>query len=247
MLKNSQKLLQKIEERHIKQVPRLYFVLKNYLFISIFIFATIFGAVAFSVILYIFSVGDFDLLFNSSLTKLQLVLTTLPFVWVIMVALFIVVSFFGMRHTKKGYRHPIYKILILNILIGVFLGSLFFYVGGSKKVEDFFAVNIPFYTGMEEKKIKLWSSPENGLLSGEILLIEKDLITVKTFDDLMWVVDIRNTLTRKKVSLEKGELIKIVGSIIKENTFLAEEIRPWIGRGRGRMHNSDTRIKNHRY
>jgi len=39
----------------------------------------------------------------------------------------------------------------------------------------------------------------------------------------------KNTLVSKRAKIEVGEIIKIIGDNDKDDIFMANEIRPWIG------------------
>jgi len=216
-IKKSQKLLNEITAKEIKPNPRWYFVLQNYIFWSVFLMFAIFGSIAFSIVLYATTENDFDLLFLSG-SKIEFLF-------------FSVVSILGIRHTKTGYRYPLFKILSFNILLSVFLGALFFYTGGAEKMERIFAENISVYKSVKENRISRWSHPENGLLSGVILENKnKDNILIEDFNGTKWEIDIQNAFIRPKLYLNQGEKIKIIGKISKNNIFIAREIRKWEGR-----------------
>ena len=147
-IKKSQKLLDKITTEQIKSSPRWHFVLQNYIFWSVFLMFAILGSVAFSIILYAATESDFDL-FSFSGSKVEFLFSALPILWILFLGIFSIISIFGIRHTKTGYRYPLLKILSFNILISIFLGVLFFYTGGAKKIELIFAENITAYQSVE--------------------------------------------------------------------------------------------------
>ena len=174
--------------------------------------------------------SDFDLL-SFSESKIEFLFSVLPLLWILFLGIFLIISILGIRHTKTGYRYPLLKILSFNILLSIFLGSLFFYTGGAKKIEQIFAENIPAYQSVEENKILKWSHPENGLLSGMILENkDEDIILIEDFNGIKWEVDIRDAFLRPRLYLDQGEKIKIMGEILKDNVFIAQEIRKWEGR-----------------
>lgn len=230
-IKKSQKLIDEITSKKIKPSPRWHFVFENYIFWSVFFVFIFFGSIAFSIILYATTESDFDLLsFTGS--KVEFLFSILPLLWVLFLGIFSIISIFGIRHTKTGYRYSFLKILSANILLSVLLGSLFFYTGGAKKMEQIFADNIPVYKSFEERRISRWSNPENGFLSGVILENKnKELILIKDFSGNHWEVDIQETFICSNLYLNKGDKIKIIGKILENNIFIAQEIRKWEGRG----------------
>ncbi|MEA3399208.1 MAG: hypothetical protein U9R00_01700 [Patescibacteria group bacterium] len=226
-MKKSQKLLNKITTGQIKPSPRWHFILQNYVFWGVFLIFAVLGSIAFSIILYAAAENDFDLfpLFGS---KIEFLFSVLPLLWILFLGIFSTISITGIRHTKTGYRYPLLKILSFNILLSIFLGTLFFYTGGAEKIEQIFAENIPVYESFEERRVLRWSNPENGFLSGIILENKnKEIILIKDFNGMKWKVDIQDASIRLKASLKSGEKIKIIGEILEDNIFIAKEIRKW--------------------
>lgn len=228
-IKKSQELISKITSGDIKQNPSWYFVFRNYIFWSVFFIFTIFGSIAFSIILYAMTDGDFDLLLFSG-SKIEFLFSILPLLWIFFLAIFSVVSIFGIRHTKTGYRYSFLKILSINILLSVLLGSIFFYYRGAEKTERIFAENVAIYKSFEEHRISRWSNPQHGFLSGIILENKNnEIVVVKDFNNKQWNVYIQDVFIRSKFYLNKGEKIKIRGKILENNIFKAQEIRKWEG------------------
>ena len=229
-IKKSQKLLNKITAEQIKPSPRWHFILRNYIFWSVFLIFVVLGSIAFSIILYAITENDFDLLSFSG-SKIEFLFSVLPLLWILFLVIFSIISIFGIRHTKTGYRYSFLKILSFNILLSIFSGALFFYTGGAEKMELIFAENISVYKSFEERRISRWSHPENGFLSGLILENKsKDIILIKDFNGMKWEINIQDAFIRSKLYLNQGEKIKITGEILEDNIFTAQEIRKWEGR-----------------
>lgn len=226
-INKSQELLDKITEEQIKPSPRWHFLLKNYIFWSVFLLFAVFGSIAFSIILYAVIESDFNLL-SSACSKIESLFSILPLLWILFLGIFSIVSIFGIRHTKTGYRYSFLKILSFNILLSVFLGALFFYTGGAEKMERIFAKNVPIYKSFEERKISRWSNPENGFLSG-IILENKNakIIFMEDWDGKKWEINFEKAVIKGRIFLEKDTKIKMIGEISVDNVFIATQIGPW--------------------
>lgn len=232
-MKTSQKLLEKIQASKITQRSRLEFVLKNSLFWTLFVLSIIIGGLSFSVILFVLSETEFDVLSQINDSRVELFIGILPFFWVISCIIFLLISIFGIRHSKIGYRYSPFWVFGNNIILSITLGASFFFAGGAEKIEQIFAENIPIYESVEEEKIAIWSMPEQGFLSGTIIekrIDEKKILTIKDFNGKKLEIDFTNALVRGRVLLQKDEKIKIIGEMSKNNIFIAEELRPWKGR-----------------
>ena len=232
-IKKSQKLLDKITTEQIKPNPRWYFVLQNYIFWIIFLMFIILGSVAFSIILYATTESDFNLLSFSG-SKIEFLFSALPLLWILFLGIFLIISISGIRHTKTGYRYSPLKILSFNILLSIFLGTLFFYTGGAEKMELLFAENISVYQSIETRKISRWSRPEKGFLSGKIIKKKEIVIIIEDWNGKKWEINFKDAIIRGKTFLEKDAKIKIVGEIFADNIFIAMQIGSWERTGKGR-------------
>ena len=226
-MKNSQKLLKKIQKQRISQKSRLQFTLKNAFFWSLFTFSIIIGGLSFSIIVFAFSQTDFDLLSNIPNSKVELFLGLLPFFWIFSSLAFLFVSIFGIRHTKTGYRHSPFLVFGSSIILSIILGTSLFFTGGAERMEQIFAENISIYESLEERKVSRWSLPENGFLSGKIIEKEEAVIIIEDWNGKKWEVDFKGAIIKGRVFLEKNEKIKIVGKISENDIFIARQIGPW--------------------
>ncbi|MBU2566601.1 hypothetical protein KKG46_03515 [Patescibacteria group bacterium] len=236
-MENSKKLLEKIQSENVKQKNRLEFKAKNIFFWILFFFSVLIGGLAMSVIIYIFSQAEFDLLEHITHSRLEFFLGMLPILWIVFSILFLGISIWGIRSTKKGYKYSPLVIVASSLLFSAILGVVFYYSGGAKNLDNIFAKNIPGYQSVEEKRLLVWSMPEDGFLSGTIFSIENGIL-LKDWNGKEWQIDTSNAFIRGRVSIQIGEQVKIIGSIERNNIFRATEVRPWNGQGgNGTMHN----------
>ena len=226
-MKNSQKLLEKIQLAKIAQRSRRQFILGNIFFWTLFVFSIIIGGLSFSVILFAFSQTDFNLLSNVPDSKIELFFGILPFLWIFSCIIFFFISIFGIRHTKTGYRYSPLLVFGSSIILSIILGATLFSTGGAEKMERIFSETVSVYKSLEERKISRWSIPEDGFLSGMIIEKKEAIIIIEDWDNKKWEIDFENSVIRGKLLLEKGEKIKIIGKMSENNIFIANQIGPW--------------------
>jgi len=238
-MENSQKLLQRIKTEKIVPKSKSRFIIKNIIFWIIFIISLIIGGLAVSIILFAFIENELDLINNFTGSKLKMFLSFLPIFWIISAIIFLVLSIFGVRYTKTGYRYSPFLIISINIILSIILGITFYFTGGAKTIEQLFAKNISIYNSVEEKKVALWSNPEQGFLSGKIIEKNKenDFFTLEDFNQKKWKIEFKNADIKNRVTIQEKEQIKIIGKISQDDIFIAKEIRPWEGQGMQRNKN----------
>jgi len=144
--KLEQQILEKIKKEKIKPRPKVYFVIKNSFFISLFFISTILGAISFSVIFYIFS-NDQSILnyFNLKYLKNGI------FFWLLILIFFIFLALKNSKQIKNSYRYSWNILLLVNLSISIILGFVFFNFGLGKITDQLSSQYLDFY----KKNIKI--------------------------------------------------------------------------------------------
>lgn len=233
-MKPSEKLLQKIREREVRPLPRWRFTLRNSLILSAFLVSALLGALAFSVILFAVQQTDFNVVSHLSHSRLELFLGLLPIFWIVLLVVFLLIAIYSIQYSPKGYKLSAAKLVGYSAALSILLGTLFFVTGGAQRLEHAFAINLSLYESINEKKVKLWSMPEEGYLSGEIQEMDVETFRLKDFNGKEWTIYHQNAFMPPVVLLERGEKLKLMGEMKGEGEFVAREIRPWGGFGGGR-------------
>lgn len=235
-MKRSEKLIQTIRERDIKPAPRIYFVLKSAAVWGGFALAVALGAVAFSVILFSIQQTDFDLLGHLSHSRLEFVLVMLPFFWIASLFVFLLIAMSTYKHSGKGYKLTTGRLAGYSAALSILLGTGVFLAGGGRALEQAFGLRVSIYESMQEKKVKIWSMPAQGYLSGDIITASDTTFTLRDFKGKIWTIEYPGAFVAPVVALEPGEKVKMIGKQVHDDLFRADEIRPWGGPGMRMRH-----------
>ena len=230
-MENSENFIRRIREENIKPIPRWRFTARNSMIWVLVFLSVIVGAISFSVILFVIQQIEFNLIAHMTHSRLEMWLGLLPFLWIILLIVFILISIFGIKKTRKGYKFRVSRIVGANIIFSILLGTMLFLGGGARWLENAFEVNMSFYEGINDKKIKMWSKPEQGYLAGTIEQVYDTSFMMKDFEEKEWEVVITHARIFEMVDLAGGEKVKIMGSLLHGNKFIANEVRPWGGFG----------------
>lgn len=228
-MNDAEKLLQTIREREIRPIPKTWFTGKKALLWSAFILALLIGVVAFSVVLFSIQQVDFSVWRHFGHTMIETLLALLPVLWLVILSFAIVIGMLSYRNSSKGYKIPVEKLIVYHIGLSVSLGTLLFYGGGAQQLDRIFESRISIYESMQEKKIKLWSMPDQGYLSGKITAIDDASFELEDFHQIRWTIDYQNATIRHPNLLNMGESVKIIGKMTDSTHFSAQEVRPWGG------------------
>ncbi len=229
-MEQSKKLIDRIKNDHIKPTPKWYFISKNALIWLAFIISVLIGAGAFSVILYAIQQTDFNLLSHFGHSTLEMLLGLLPLIWIIALIVFLVSAIYFIQNSKKGYKLLWSKLVGFSTGLSILIGTLFFISGGGRWLDDAFANRITLYESIQSKKKKMWMNPEAGYLSGTIQAVKENEFTLIDFNKKTWTVRYgKDVFIAPIINIEKNQEVKMMGKVISDGLFHAEDIMPWGG------------------
>lgn len=230
-MKPSERLVQRIKDQQETPIPRWFFWARNTALWAGFAVATLLGGLAFSVVLFSIQQSDFNVLGHLSHSRIERFLGMLPVLWLAFLAIFLVLAMYSVQYAPKGYKLSWVRLGGYSTGLSFVVGTLFFIAGGAQQLEETFAVRVTQYESIQQKKMALWSMPDEGYLSGEIVETERTSFELRDFSGKVWTIIHQNATIPPVVLIEQGEQIKIIGTRMADDTFMAKEIRPWGGRG----------------
>lgn len=228
-MENSERLIEFIRQKEIKPIPRWKFTLKYTAITVIFAFCILTGALAFSVILFAVQQVDFNVVSHLTHSWFELLLGLMPIFWIVALMTFLVSAVFTIKSSRKGYKFTSPKLTGITVSMSILLGTLFFITGGAKWLENVFTSNVGIYNSIQDKKEAFWSAPDEGRLSGIVLNVDSTGPEIKDFNGKTWKIIFDKTDGLSEHLLIPANEIKLVGRKLSENSFRAEQIRPWGG------------------
>lgn len=226
---NSTRLIEKIKDEQVKPLPRWRFTFKNTLLWIAFISCVLFGALAFSVILFAIQQVDFNITRHVSHSLFESMLILVPLFWLVSLVILLVIAMISLKNSKKGYRFTSPALVGYSTALSILLGTLFFISGGAGWLEHAFASKVNAYEGIEERKSQVWSNPEGGFLSGTIISVDDSVFELQDLQGESWNIDFSEADIVPAVQLIDGEKIKMTGEMTSASKFKADIIRPWGG------------------
>ncbi|MFA6519030.1 MAG: hypothetical protein WCV93_05290 [Candidatus Shapirobacteria bacterium] len=213
----SDETLELIKQQKIKPISRWEFVIRNWVLV--------FGLMGCLVLLVLgFGLSWFGLVDN----------IIVPYLWLVVVVVFLVLSFSLFEMTKKAYRFQKWQVVMFMVIIGLVLGGGLFRIGWANRIDRGLETNLPYYRHVVPIKIETWSRPEAGYLSGTIIGTNKSYFEIKDFAGKIWTIG-GDPLIRGRVQMIVGEEIKLIGKQTGTNSFVVDEVRPWDGMGKNKM------------
>ncbi|MDD2935018.1 MAG: hypothetical protein PHX25_00930 [Candidatus Pacebacteria bacterium] len=225
-LKN--KILEAIKEKDISPKPKWQFLLKDYFLWFLGAISVFVGGVAVSLIIFTLINSDWEYYRYLSNSLFEHIVKMAPYLWIVVLGGFVLTADYNFSNTKDGYKYSVPKITGLSILFSIILGGLFYQFGLAYFTDYMLGINMPMYHGFIEKRQDLWNRPEEGLLAGTIVPLEKsDAILVKDFDGKEWNVEVGRLNRIDFIILDEAETVALIGYVKNENTFDACMVKPW--------------------
>lgn len=221
--------IKKIKDQQIRPEPKWKYLSKKGAEWFLIGLVIVLGAVAVTTAFTLLLELDWDLHDLLHQSKLFFAFTSLPYFWLLLLIFFAILAFLEIRRTENGYRFSWGKILGI-ILVGIFVfGAIFSWAGYGQNFNRMMK-SMPYYEQNIMDKESQWMRPEKGLLAGAILSVSDKSLSVKDLKGGEWIVSIESeTLIRPMADIAVGEKIKIIGKKQDDASFVATEIRPWVG------------------
>lgn len=230
MQDTSNKVLEKIKQKKITPKPKWQFWLEQVGLWFLAVVSVLIGSNALATIIFRMVNNDWDTIRFLGRDPLSHAFRTLPYLWIIVTALFILLAYYNTRHTKKGYRYGTYGVVIGSILSSVILGITLYSAGLAPHLELFINKQIPGYQKLMPHREEIWAHPEDGFLAGRItkILGGSELFEIEDLNEDDWVIVPNNVMIHPAIEIEEGELIRIIGEIEQKPVFKAKRILPWL-------------------
>lgn len=188
----SNKILERIEEKKIKQLPRWRFLILRMSFWFFASLSVVFGSISFGAILFLFA--DFHKHGLLAIPhEVKETLTMIPFAWIIVFGLFILSFEESIKHTKNGYKYRLHNLVSIVLLLSIIFGIILNFFGIGKMTHESLN-NIQAYTAIVTDSKEMWRRPEIGRLAGTIISIKnKNNFSVVDFRGHIWKVHIEES------------------------------------------------------
>lgn len=229
-------VLKTIKEKHIKPKPRWTFLLKDYAIWILGACSLVVGGLAFAVVIYMIRNNDWEVYENINGSLPQFVILTMPYFWLVFLAIFILAAHYNFKHTKTGYRYRLPAVIGVSVVLSAVLGGALYGAGVGRAIDDVLSENAPgFYRVLINPRLDMWACPERGLLLGLITDVRsREEFELLDFNRQIWVVSAQNAKIPPFIKIETGGRIKMIGEKTGEDKFHALIIMP-VGPGRGMM------------
>lgn len=217
------KIINKIREDKLEPKPRWHFLLKNYVIYLSGALALIFGALGVSVIIYLLKYNNWSMGSLSEEGVWGYIILTMPYFWLIFLAIFIFVLYYNLKHLKRAYRYPLKVIILLAFFSSIVLGEAFYLLGFGEKLDEELGSKSPLYQEVLNPQVNFWFQPEAGRLVGLAHSTANGLELIDPSGEI-WEIVARDELMSLP-EIVAYEPLNIIGSIESDQVFKAQIIK----------------------
>jgi len=230
-----QTILSRIETEHVSPRSAWFFSGREYMVWTLWFLTVLLGATAVAVTLSVVVYRQYSLFEITHNSLFLFVLEVLPYLWFVIFTAMTVLAVFNLRHTKHGYRYPLWQILGSSIVVSLVAGTGFHLLGVGLMLDEQLGDKVEMYESQIKMEQKMWQAPEAGRLVGAITLEEVglDLSNKLSFKDIAgftWEID-ESELKPAEIDLLKGgNKIRLLGQVMPNNpgVFHVCGVLPWV-------------------
>jgi len=225
------KILERIEKEHVKQIPGWWFKTKNILFWVLWtIFVVGGGSLAVSAMAFHTRFAGWDSYLVTHDSLLSFILDTFPYIWLIILVIFLIIGYENIKNTKTGYKYT-FSLIAGVSLVSCLVGGFILYTTGLGQIADEdIGSRLPFSHSAMERQGEFWLKPNEGLLFGKIISIDTENSTfiLRDKNKNEWTVDISELSEADKITIQSSTNIRLIGwREADSEIFNACFIIPW--------------------
>jgi len=226
-------LFERIETEKVCPRSRMFFWSQECTLWSLWFLSVAIGALAVAVSLFVVSHRQYEVYEVTHENMFTFMVEVLPYVWILTFFLMAVVAVFNIRHTKRGYRYPLWFILSSSVVLSFAGGSALQFFGLGFSIDNILGSNMGMYMSQDKIERKLWQEPKQGRLVGQLVTSEIVSSSTRLFEDISgkkWQMNVSELHPRDIELLETHKTVRLFGVCTDKDLgiFHACEVFPWM-------------------
>lgn len=226
-------LMNRIESENVCPRSRVFFRCRECFVWTFWLVSVIVGALAVAVSLFVMMHHQYALYEATHHNFLTFIVETLPYLWLIVFVAMSLFAIYNLRHTKKGYRYPVWVILASSVVASFAGGSVLQFLGFGYTIDRVLGENMAMYMSQAKQERQLWQMPEDGRLIGRQVLTTTIPTSTVIFEDstgVRWTLNV-SELTQMDLDLLATEReMRLLGTTtdLAAKRFFACGAFPWV-------------------
>lgn len=223
----------RIETEKVCPHSRLFFRGRECLVWSLWIVSVFVGAFAIAVSIFVVVHHQYAMYEATHENFITFIIEALPYLWIATFGLMVYAAVYNLRHTKHGYRYPLWMIMASSVVLSFAGGSILQLFDFGYEIDEMFGRHMVGYISQNKYEEQLWQNPSEGRLVGTQIYTTLTPTTTVIFEDRAgdrWVMDITELSPRDVSALFSGNTVKLLGVAMNETPklFHACGAFPWV-------------------
>ncbi len=230
-LKNT--VLERIEQEKVCPRSRVFFRGRECVVWTLWFLSVVVGALAFAISLFVVMHHQYAFYEASHSNFFTFMVEALPYLWIITFAVMAYAAIYNLRHTKRGYRYPLWMIMASSVVLSFAGGSALQLFGLGYTVDNLLGKHMSMYQSQNKFEQQLWQDPSDGRLVGKLAYTTLSPTTTIIFEDVSgerWTMNISELGPSDLGALNSDKLVKLLGKATNEKLrlFHACGAFPWL-------------------
>ncbi len=226
-------LFERIECEQVCPRSRLFFQTREYVVWAAWLVSVLIGALAVAVSLFVVTHRQYEIYEATHKNLLTLMIDALPYIWVVAFGLMIFTAIYNLRHTKHGYRYPLWAIVGSSLVLSFAGGSTLQFFGFGYTIDNIVGSHMGMYVSQEKFERRLWQNPKEGRLIGMRVLSESVPTTTLIFEDIngqRWQMNTEELRDRDLKLLSSQKTVRLLGKCtdMESGVFHVCGVFPWM-------------------
>lgn len=228
-------VMSRLENEKIEPISRWYWLSHEYALWGAWGASVLFGALAVSVASFASLHIGYALYEVSHNDFTDFVFDALPYLWLSTFFVMVIAAYFNLRHTKRGYRYPIFLVIGSSIGFSVLGGGLLHAVGGGWYIDRILGEVVPAYQSREKLEERFWQAPMAGRFVGRLIEdlepAESGVVKFIDSDNKTWLLNLEELRERDLSLLQSGQRVRLLAAPSgddDEDILSACAVFPWL-------------------
>ncbi|PIQ67214.1 hypothetical protein CO173_04490 [Candidatus Uhrbacteria bacterium CG_4_9_14_3_um_filter_41_35] len=229
------KILERLETEKVTPNAKWKYSGKNVLFWLIWVFSVQIGAIAFASSLFTLFNAGWQYYSATHDSFFRFFIESMPYMWLLVLCIFLYIGLENIRHTTKGYRYSIPFILFCSVIGSLIFGVFLYVFGLGQLFDEVIGNRVPFHDTVVEHQEAIWLHPENGLLAGAFNEFNSELEPASAYnfvalDGKNWQIDTSDLRAQDFENIAEFSRVRIIGVAEADGgtkLFHACFVMPW--------------------
>jgi hypothetical protein len=194
--------------------------------------SVVIGALAVAVTFFVFTHRQYALYEATHENFFTFMVEVLPLLWIVVFGVMVLVAVYNMRHTKRGYKYPLWQIFSSSMVLSLAGGAALHLFGLGYSTDHMLGQKMDMYNSQEKIEQKMWQNPKEGRLLGHFegpLPPPSTLVVFKDVAGVQWQVNVNELSDSEKGFMERQENVRLLGNVTDDNlkVFYSCGAFPW--------------------